>query len=210
MRASYLQTNVDFAYTPPTITSVIATDTTPDLNTNVAITALVTNTNSNSVYLGYRQSQHDKFIRTPMYDDGAHNDGAAGDNVYGTSLNINTLITHYYIYAENNDAGIFSPERAEHEFYVLKTNVVVPTQGQLVINEFLASNTIGEKNEYGNYADWIELYNSTSTSISLFGLYLTDDLGNHSKFGFPYGTTILPDSFLTVWADEEDATTLRP
>ena len=59
-----------------------------------------------------------------MYDDGLHNDGAASDNIYGADIIINSLITEYYIYAENADAGMFSPERAEHEFYTLLTQSV--------------------------------------------------------------------------------------
>ena len=38
----------------------------------------------------------------------------------------------YYFYAENMDAGIFSPERAEKEFHQL------PVVGGLVINEIMA------------------------------------------------------------------------
>lgn len=51
-----------------------------------------------------------------MYDDGNHNDGAAGDGNYGTSFVVSSGKMEYYVYAENNLAGIFSPARAEHEF----------------------------------------------------------------------------------------------
>ncbi len=63
-----------------------------------------------------------------MFDDGAHGDGAAGDNVYGASLPVSSLLIQYYIYAENTNVGAFSPVRAEHEFYSLTaTNPVVNT-----------------------------------------------------------------------------------
>ncbi len=205
-RLNYLQNLVGFNWPHPVISSVAASDTTPDLTTTVNISANVTNTNTSGVYLGYRRDKKDKFTRIQMYDDGTHNDGVAGDDVYGASIIISSLLTDYYVYAENANMGMFSPERAEHEFYSVKTNVVVPTEGQLVINEFLASNTIDATNENGNHSDWIELYNSASSPISLFGLYLTDDVTNPSKFSFPQGTTILPDSFLIVWADEENST----
>ena len=52
-----------------------------------------------------------------MYDDGAHGDGVAGDNVYGASIVASSSSIQYYIYAENNNVGMFSPVRAEHEFY---------------------------------------------------------------------------------------------
>ncbi|MBK7500548.1 MAG: hypothetical protein IPI19_16050 [Ignavibacteriales bacterium] len=48
-----------------------------------------------------------------MYDDGAHGDGTAGDNVYGASINVSNTFIQYYIYAENNNVGMFSPVRAE-------------------------------------------------------------------------------------------------
>src|SRR5947208_1658277 len=81
-RVSYLQGTTDFSYTPPTITSVTPSNSSPLFNSTVTITATVTNTNANSVYLGYRFQNSEKFSRVLMYDDGAHNDGAAGDNVY--------------------------------------------------------------------------------------------------------------------------------
>jgi hypothetical protein len=48
-----------------------------------------------------------------MLDDGAHGDGAAGDNVYGVSLLVNSLSIQYYIYAENTNSGAFPlPEQS--------------------------------------------------------------------------------------------------
>lgn len=144
----------------------------------------------------------EKFVRWQMFDDGAHNDGVAGDNVYGNSITINSFLTQYYIYAENNDAAMFSPERAEHEFYSIVTQSNSVTAGQVVINEFLASNASGQLNEIFEYADWIELYNNTSTPLSLFGLYLTDDITNPTKYAFPSNTTIPANGFLMLFADE--------
>ena len=52
-----------------------------------------------------------------MYDDGNHGDGIAGDGIYGVSIDVDARDIQYYIYAENSDAGIFSPQRAEKEFH---------------------------------------------------------------------------------------------
>jgi spore coat protein CotH len=117
------------------------------------------------VYLGVRHDKKEKFVLNEMFDDGNHNDGEAGDHVYGASFTMTTLTAQYYAYAEideaNNFSACFSPERAEHEFYTL--NAVVPTAqpGDVAINEFLAKNTSDTTNEYGNYEDWIEIYNLT-------------------------------------------------
>jgi hypothetical protein len=146
-RLSYLQGTADFNYATPTITAVSANTNSPAINSTVSITANVVNTNT--VYLGYRTNNHQKFTRVLMYDDGAHNDGAAADNIYGASIIVTTAETEYYIFAENATAGIFSPERAEHEFHLLNTNLAQPNVGDLVINEFLAANNFGQTDENG-------------------------------------------------------------
>lgn len=203
-RVSYLQTNSDFVLVPPSITNVVTSTLSPLINDTVTVTTNVVNTNA--VYLGYRSAAQDRFIRVAMFDDGFHNDGAANDNVYGAALVAKSLITQYYIYAENNDAGIFSPERAEHEFYTLQSQAVLPLAGQVVINEFLASNVNDTTNETGAHADWIELYNTTSTPLSLFGLYLSDDFTNPAKFQFSENTFIPANGYLTIWADDQNIT----
>ncbi len=201
-RLAYLQGTADFSYTTPTITAVTASTNSPAINATVAITASVVNTNT--VYLGYRTNTKQKFRRVLMYDDGAHNDGGSGDNVYGTSMTIISAETEYYIYAENTTAGKFSPERAEHEFYVLTTNLPSPNVGDLVINEFLASNNFGQTDENGKHEDWIELHNTTSTVLNVSGLYLSDDYTNPTKYTFPNNTIIPANGFLTIWADEDN------
>lgn len=74
-----------------------------------------------------------------------------------------------------------------------------------LINEFMASNTKTKADPQGQFDDWIELYNPTSSPIDLAGMYLTDDLSRPLKWRFPTGqpalTTIEPKGFLLVWAD---------
>jgi hypothetical protein len=118
-RVKYLQSNTEYASVSPTILSVTADNPTPAINSSVTVTAKVSNTNADAVYLGYRSNKLQKFTKVLMYDDGNHNDGVANDNIYGASFTMTTALAQYYVYAENNNAGIFSPERAEHEFYAL-------------------------------------------------------------------------------------------
>ena len=54
-----------------------------------------------------------------MFDDGNHGDGVAGDGVFGATIDVDARDVQYYIYAENSDAGLFSPERAEHELSLI-------------------------------------------------------------------------------------------
>ena len=204
-RVTYLQSTAEFTATPPVITAITPSNAAPSLNLPVTITAHVSN--ANTVMLGYRFVNTDKFVRDTMYDDGLHNDGAAGDSVYGTTVNMSSVRMQYYIYAENATAGIFSPERAEHEFYELLANAVAPTTGQIVINEFLAFNLSGHLNEFGYPEDWIELYNTTSNPLSLFGLFLSDNYSNPTKYAFPETVVIPANGYLIVWADQNMTTT---
>lgn len=201
-RLTYLQGTTDFSYTTPTITAINASSASPAINSTVNITANVVNTNT--VYLGYRTNNHQKFTRVMMYDDGAHGDGTSGDNVYGATITVTSAETEYYIYAENNSAGMFSPQRAEHEFYLLQTNLAQPVAGDVVINEFLAINNFGQTDENGKHEDWIEFYNNTNSVLNLSGLYLSDDYTNPTKYTFPNNTIIQPNSFFTIWADEDN------
>ena len=138
-----------------------------------------------------------------MYDDGAHNDGAAGDNIFGIDLTISNDYTHYYIYAENTNIGAFSPARAQHEFYTLNASYIPLPVGDLVINELMADNETIVADQDGEYDDWIELYNNSNQTVSLDGLYLSDDPTDLLQWAFPDGLTLAPDSYLIVWCDKD-------
>jgi len=77
----------------------------------------------------------------------------------------------------------------------------------LVINEFLASNSSINQDEYGDSDDWIEICNLGDTAIDIGGMYLTDDLTDPTKWMIPdnnaTATTIDPNGFLLIWADDE-------
>ena len=75
------------------------------------------------------------------------------------------------------------------------------------INEFLAVNSTstGFRDEDGDGSDWVELYNSGSTAVNLNGWYLTDNLLNLTQWRFP-NVTILPNSYLIVWASSKNRT----
>ncbi len=73
---------------------------------------------------------------------------------------------------------------------------------QLFINEFMASNAITISDESGEFDDWVEIYNASSSAIQLAGHYLTDDLNNPTKWAFP-DISIPADGFLLIWTDGE-------
>jgi hypothetical protein len=191
----------DFTNTKPVISNVAPNTANPELNTVVFFTADVTNTNS--VKLGYRYAIADKFTKIEMFDDGAHGDGAAGDHKYGASILVSNTFIQYYIYAENANVGMFSPVRAEHEFYTVNALIPVLTPGDLVVNEIMAQNLSTVPDQDGEFDDWIELYNNTTAMLSLENLYMTDASSNLLKWKFPSGTTIDPNGYLIIWADED-------
>jgi hypothetical protein len=202
-RNTWLNAQTDFTYSHPVISSITPSSTSPALSSNVTITASVSNANSNGVYLGYRYSIYDAFKRIPMYDDGLHNDGAASDGVFGVDIAVNSSYIHYYIYAENNNAGMFSPERAEYEYYTLLATISTVNAGELVINEILATNTSTVQDQNGENDDFIELYNNTPNYVSLKNAYLSDSYATPLKWQFPDATTVAPNSYLIIWADKD-------
>ncbi len=171
----------------------------------IALT-VVSNTTDVEIYAGTRFAKDGKFKRVQMLDDGEHGDGSAGDGIYGCTFEMKDDELQYYFYAENDKAGVFLPERAEHEYFTITAQSSQIKTGEIVINEFLASNATGAVNEKGKHEDWIEFYNTTDRAIDLFGLYLTDKFSTPQKFVFPTNSIILPKSFLTVWADEDSTT----
>lgn len=77
-----------------------------------------------------------------------------------------------------------------------------PLSGVLFINEFMASNKATVPDEHGDFADWVELYNSGDSELDLRGMFLTDDLARPMKWSFP-DTTLPARSYVLVWCDAE-------
>lgn len=69
----------------------------------------------------------------------------------------------------------------------------------LYINEFMASNATTLCDSFGNYSDWIELYNSTDTDMDISGFGISDNLSQPMKYRFPDGTTIAAKGYLVVF-----------
>ncbi|MEN9699940.1 MAG: hypothetical protein RLZZ301_1138 [Bacteroidota bacterium] len=200
-RATFFASNAAYLLQAPSILNHGATTSTPTYGSSVSITAEVSN--ETAVYLGYRTNHQLKFNRVQMFDDGAHDDGAAGDHIYGAGFLVDGLTIEYYIYADNNNAGLFSPARAEHEFHTLSVAYPFPAVGSVLINELMADNLVSYLDQDGENDDWIELYNTTSSAIDLAGFYLSDDPLNLLKWAIPAGTMLPANGYLIVWADKD-------
>ena len=201
-RNTYLSALADFTNTEPAISGIALSDPTPVINESITITASVTN--ANTVYLGYRSETRAPFVRVQMFDDGAHGDGAANDGTYGVAIGVVNTFTQYYIYAENSNIGKFSPQRAEYEYHSFTATTTSTTAGDLVINEFMASNSATVADQDGEFDDWVELYNNTSSPIDLGGYYLSDDAADLMKWQFPAGTFIDGNGYLIIWTDDDE------
>ena len=75
----------------------------------------------------------------------------------------------------------------------------------LKINEFMASNSSGITDEFGEFEDWIEIYNPGNNDIDLSNLYLTDDFNQPTLWQIPKPTsettTIPSKGYVLFWAD---------
>lgn len=192
-REVYLYSLPEFQQNRPDISNIV-TPVTPAPFTTITVTAEITN--ANYAYLGYRDNEFDVFTKVEMFDDGAHNDGAAGDDVYGVDIPVTTFAVQYYIYAENATAGRFAPARAEYEFYLIE-----PEKG-LVINELSAFNSTIIADVAGEYDDWIEIYNNTTGAIQLNDYFLSDDPNNLYKWNFP-PYSMPAGAYNLIWADND-------
>lgn len=77
---------------------------------------------------------------------------------------------------------------------------------KIYINEFLSSNVSinMEMVDFGDFSDWIELYNDESFEVDLSGYFLTDNPSEPTQWVIPNNTKIGGKGFLIIWADGFD------
>ncbi len=80
---------------------------------------------------------------------------------------------------------------------------------QVRINEFMADNQNGIRDEDGSRQDWIEIYNAAATPINLSGWYLTDNAAALRGWQFPTNVPVeIPgNGYLLVWASGKNRKT---
>jgi hypothetical protein len=200
-RLAYLKTVPEFTKIAPAISDI--KNTTATIGQPVTITATIKD--ATTAVFKYRQKYLDRFEFINMYDDGLHNDGAANDGVWGVTFAPKVPEYQYYIYAENADAGMFSPRQAEHTFYTLavkSTNSIAV--GNLIVNEIMANNKSTILSPSGKFSDWIELYNPSANDIDLTFVSISDNFKTPKKWSFASGAKIKSKGYLIVWADGGD------
>jgi hypothetical protein len=111
-----------------------------------------------------------------------------------------TLVDYYLEAVDSLGQGTFHPADAPTVTHRYLVGYVPPA---VLLNEFLADNESVNRDEAGEYDDWLELYNAGAVTATLDGMYLTDHLDNPTRWQFPAGTTIPPGSHLLVWCDDD-------
>ncbi len=213
-RRQYLDNQSQLNRSAPLISEVQASPAKPTSDDTVWVSATVaeqSNEGIASVVL-YSRDQG-RYMPTPMFDDGNHNDGPAGDGVYGASIQPWTAGTtvEYYIEASSSDtaggstgAKRYEPLHAEHRpmSYEIRAGVF---DSPIVINEFMADNetTIQDPDGGSGFPDWIELHNTGDSAVDLSGYFLTDDLADPTQFEIPAGVSIEANGYLIFWADDD-------
>ena len=86
--------------------------------------------------------------------------------------------------------------------FVSETPETIPSNSFVAINEFMAKNDSVITDEFGEFDDWIEIYNYGTNTENLTGMFLTDNLSTPTKWQFP-STQLMTNSFLLLWADND-------
>jgi len=103
--------------------------------------------------------------------------------------------------------AIYNGDVERFPVYGYKTlSVIDPVVStHIQINELLAKNDNINSDYFGEFDDWIELYNTHTESIVLDGYYLTDNISNLTQWSFPISDIVIePNEFLIVWTDNDD------
>jgi CotH kinase protein/Chitobiase/beta-hexosaminidase C-terminal domain/Lamin Tail Domain/Secretion system C-terminal sorting domain/Divergent InlB B-repeat domain len=82
----------------------------------------------------------------------------------------------------------------------------VNVSAEVQINEFVAKNatTSPDLCDYTDYSDWIELYNNSSSEVSLSGYYLTSKKSKPQRWAIPSGAKIPANGYLVFFCDGYD------
>ena len=195
-RTTYLSSYTGFTG-EPTISNIVTSPQNFVVGDDVWVTADIAD--ATAAILGYRFGDNMAFKKMEMFDDGNHNDGLANDGVFGAVIPNSANVVDYYLYADNDSAGVFSPVRAAYEFYTIQSQL---QNGAVVINEIMSNNVTSVTDASGKFEDWIELYNPSNSPVSTAGLFLTDTAGILHKWELP-NQTIPANGYAIIWADED-------
>ncbi|HEX3720537.1 MAG TPA: lamin tail domain-containing protein [Verrucomicrobiae bacterium] len=117
-------------------------------------------------------------------------------NASGTGYSLQLIDPHQ----DNWRVGNWASQTATPDATNLVAASRVPFQ-TLWLNEVEPENLTGITNSAGEREPWIELYNPSSNTVSLDGLYLSDNYTNFGQWAFPSNDVINAGQFLVIFAD---------
>ena len=208
-RNTYLRGLAEFKAVAPTISNVVVTPIEPKPGVQVTITAKVANTvTKGPVTLYYRV--FGGYTVAPMFDDGNHGDGSANDGVYGAfvpkAVQSPGANVYYYVGAQGaasvGGAVTYEPKHGQKDTPKYITQWAIGNS-PVSVNELMANNTNTIKDSAGEYDDWVELYNSSASVVTIGGMYLTDDPLNSIRWKIPASTQIAAKGTLLIWCDND-------
>jgi spore coat protein CotH len=134
-----------------------------------------------------------------MVDDGQHQDNQAGDGFYGCVL-------PPFQFNQTLSWQIKASDHADHASMLPCLPAVISfspsSDPQLFINELLCDNDTTIADEYGEYDNWLEIYNGDDTAVWIGDKYLSDNLLNPDKWQLP-DLTMQPGAFILIWCDNQ-------
>lgn len=137
-----------------------------------------------------------------MYDDGLHEDGAAGDSIYGSIIPASasgTLVKYYAMATDTLGQQDAWPNNPPQDYRAYTVDYRVP---KLRITEVLAVNDSVIADEFGEFDDWFEIHNEDSIPVNLEGMYVSNSLMDTRAF--PLSNYLLePNDYVIIWADDD-------
>lgn len=171
----------------PSINSITHVPTVPEKGGKLKF--VVDASQAEEVMLSFRPNRYGSFQRVSLFDDGSQGDLEAGDGLFTAEIQIESPLIQYYFYAQNDSAGIFSPERAGYEYYTLQSAV---ESGDIVINEIKTGQD-----------GWVEILNLTPETLSLENFSLAFDQQGFYDWHFP-SVNIEKGAFAVIKSGQKD------
>lgn len=188
--------NTEAGNLPPVLTWVSANPGNPGDTDAVAITCSSVDPDGLAAVELHWQADGGGYATVPM--------AALGADRFGASIPPQPEGTLVEYFIRSTDIHARASEKPA-EGAGAPSSYVVADDGlsALRVNELMASNTTTVQDEFGDFEDWIEIHNTSASAIDMGGMFLSDDLGNSTKWQVPPGTIIPANGYLLFWADDE-------